>query len=183
MAETSHRPAPRVSPRGRVVGLAALAVALLIAGAGLVSLWIDFNPPELQLLHQATTCTAQGVANGDNCIQTLPARVGVSSRAGVFFSPNASIDLSAGDREGSVVVGVGGDVAIPRQGTTVQVHMWREWIVEVELAGRWYPTSEVPQPLTDNVGVVAFSLIFAVAILYFAVRLLSGRASALDYFS
>jgi predicted tellurium resistance membrane protein TerC len=37
--------------------------------------------------------------------------------------------------------------------------------------------------LTDNVGVVAFSLIFAVAILYFAVRLLSGRASALDYFS
>jgi heme O synthase-like polyprenyltransferase len=50
MAETSERSAPRVSPRGRVVGLAALAVALLIAGAGLLSLWVDFNPPELQLL-------------------------------------------------------------------------------------------------------------------------------------
>ena len=182
MAESLRRLFPRVSPKGRIVGLGLATVGLLITLAGLLSLAADFNPPDLQLLRQAGPCTAAQLADGENCYQTLTGRVGSAQRGGTFLSPNASFDLKAADREGTVVVGLGPDAALPASGSSLLVEFWRERMVAVQVGGRWYPTSEVPQPVTDNVGVVGFSLVFAVAMIWFAVRLLSGRAGALDYF-
>jgi len=158
------------------------AVGLLIIVAGLLSLAADFNPPDLQLLHQAGPCTARELADGENCYQTLTGRAGQSKRGGTLISPNASIDLRAGDREGDVVIGIGSNQALPPPGALVPVQVWRERMVAIQIGGLWYATSEVPQPSTESLGVVAFSLLFAAAIVWFAVRLLTGRASAFDYF-
>ncbi len=182
MAQALERLFPRVSPKGRVVGLVTAGVGLLIILAGLLSLAADFNPPDLQLLHQAGPCTARQLANGENCYRAVTGRVGQVQRGGAILSPNASIDLQAGDIDRTVVVGIGSEVALLPPRASVPVAVWRERMVAIHVNGRWYPTSEVPQPVTDNVGVVAFSIIFSVAMLWFAVRLLGGRAGALDYF-